>query len=112
MEVKRYKIIPIEGWKDFSRHVEVADFLYDSLIPMVNRKQLEYLNLFVGCGVFEDKCDNSIFILFDDSKKKERIVEIRTSESQLLNPIQEPSFLIATIAELIDEFRLEKISID
>lgn len=106
--VANFKIAPARGWDFFSRHVELADLIYDSLAPFVNQKKFNYLNLFPGCGVFEDPFDNSLFILFDDSKRKERIVELRLSQS---NP--EPSSQLLTLADLIvNKYQLEKICID
>lgn len=111
MKVKNYKLIPANGWDYFSKHIELGDLLYDHLIPLVNQGSYEYLNLFVGCGVFEDDQDNSLFILFDDSRKKEKVVELRLSEAIKERPASE-SDLLTLVGIIIDKFQLIKKSID
>ena len=60
---------------------------------------------------FEDDQDNSLFILFDDSRKKEKIVELRLSETIKQQPSSESDLLIL-VGIIIDKFQLIKKSID
>lgn len=110
MSVTHFRLVPSEGWECFTHHIELSDFLYDQIIPVVNQGKYSFLNLFAGFGVFKDDVGNSVFILFDDSKKKERIIELRVS--QLTEQESESGFLLDTVEKIIKDYSLEKIYID
>ena len=110
MSIENYRLIPPQGWDCFSHHISLSDFIYDQLIPLVNQGQYSFLNLFAGFGVFKDEFGNSLFILFDDSRKKERIIELRVS--QVPDVGLEKSQLLQTIDAAVERFSLEALSID
>ena len=110
MSIENFRLIPPQGWDCFSHHIGLSDFIYDQLIPLVNQGKYSFLNLFAGFGVFKDEFGNSLFILFDDSRKKERIIELRVS--QVTDISTEQSQLLLTIEKAIKKFSLEALSID
>ena len=110
MSIENYRLIPPQGWDCFSHHIDLSDLIYDQLIPLVNQGKYSFLNLFAGFGVFKDEFGNSLFILFDDSRKKERIIELRVS--QVPDVSVEQSQLLQIIDAIAERFSLEALSID
>ncbi|WP_196139061.1 hypothetical protein [Aliikangiella sp. G2MR2-5] len=108
-EFKNFRLIPQDGWSLFSYHIRLTDQIFDALAPFVNSGEFRYLDLFAGCGVFEDDQDNSLFLLFDDSKKREKIIEVRLSQSA--DP-ESSSPLLLLAEKIIQEYKLNKLSID
>jgi len=110
MSVTHFRLVPPGGWECFTHHIELSDFLYDQIIPVVNKGEYSFLNLFAGFGVFKDDVGNSVFILFDDSKKKERIIELRVS--QLIEFEDSKGLLLETMEQIVKDYSLEKLYID
>ena len=49
-----YYLAPKCGWKDYSKNISVSEFIFDELLPLVNRGKMDYENFTVGSGEFSD----------------------------------------------------------
>jgi hypothetical protein len=48
-----YNISPMNGWVSDGKNIEIAEHLYNTLMPLVNSDDWNYYNFMSGQGWFE-----------------------------------------------------------
>lgn len=59
---------PTKGWHKYNDHIKLIDFIYETLIPLVNKQEWSYMNFTSGSGIFEDQYGNVLILEFQKSK--------------------------------------------
>ena len=67
--MKYFNIEPPEGWGEFSRNSELADFIYDTCFDKVNENNWFYMNPVSNTGIFEDDEGNYLGLDLVDIKE-------------------------------------------
>jgi hypothetical protein len=106
--MRNYQLTPKTCWSSFTENPEVGDYIYSTLMPLVNEGSWNYMNYTSDTGIFEDEIGNSIFLEFDESG--EEIRGLRISIKQIEG--NKLSMLEKTIISLESKYNLMKSSTD
>ena len=66
-----HHLVPKCGWDNFSKNINVSEFIFDELAPLANSGKLDYENFIVGFGEFSDNsgfCSMEFFVPDNDDE--------------------------------------------
>lgn len=109
--MNNYRLTPAQGWKNFSKHVELVEKIYSIFIPLVNKNDWHYLNFASDTGSFEDNTGNSVFIEFSEQTNDEIEEILDLTVSIKPNNVQSVGLLESTMLDIVNKYQLEKINI-
>jgi len=69
--VPTHHLVPECGWDNYSKNINVSEFIFDELAPLANSGKLDYENFVVGFGEFSDDsgfCSMEFFVPENDDE--------------------------------------------
>ena len=99
-----YNISPMKGWVSDGKNIEIAEHLYNTLMPLVNSDDWNYYNFMSGQGWFEQENCGSLFV--DFIKSDDEDAEIEFIKSLQLSLIKSNSDIHKKVLQISKEYEL------
>lgn len=96
---------PFNGWKHDELNLAVSEAIYSAFSPLVNKKQMHYMNFTSASGIFEDEEGFSVNLEFNVSEGEEVEIEYLNLLSYSF-PDDKSSFMLETMLQIEQEFNL------
>lgn len=97
--IVEFELRPDNGWEVFSRHKELTDLIFETFIPLVNRKDWHYMNFVRNTSMFEDINGNILTLLYMDDNAG-NIVKIHFSKPKTETTVsKEMSHMLTLLSE-------------